>query len=98
MGVLSPTRNPSNLWKALGEIKKQNKEFSNISKIELIGNVDVGIIEEINKNDLQEITQILPPVSHQESINYELDAAILLLIINKTSSAKSIITGKILNI
>lgn len=95
LGVLSPTRNPSNLWKALGEIKKQNKEFSNISKIELIGNVDVGIIEEINKNDLQEITQILPPVSHQESINYELDAAILLLIINKTSSAKSIITGKI---
>lgn len=95
LGVLSPTRNPSNLWKALGEIKEQIKEFSNISKIELIGNIDSSIIAEINKNDLQDITQLLPPVSHKESIKYEIDAAILLLIINNTSSAKSIITGKI---
>ena len=95
LGVLSPPRNPSNLWKALDEIKKQNKEFSNISEIKLIGNIDGSIIEEINKNDLQEITQILPPVSHQESIKYEMDAAILLLIIENASSAKSIIPGKI---
>jgi len=32
-----------------GEIKEQNKEFSNISKIELIGNIDGSIITEINK-------------------------------------------------
>ena len=95
LGVLSQPRNPSNLWKALDEIKKQNKEFSNISEIKLIGNIDGSIIEEINKNDLQEITQILPPVSHQESIKYEMDAAILLLIIENASSAKSIIPGKI---
>ncbi|HPM39917.1 MAG TPA: hypothetical protein PK371_03365 [Bacteroidales bacterium] len=95
LGVLSPTRNPRNLWKAIGEIKEQNKQFSNLSKIELIGNIDGSIITEINKNNLQDITHILPPVSHQESINYENDAAILLLIINNTSSAKSIITGKI---
>jgi hypothetical protein len=95
LGVLSQPRNPSNLWKALDEIKKQNKEFSNISKIKLIGNIDGSIIEEINKNDLQDITQILPPVSHQESIKYQMDAAILLLIIENASSAKSIIPGKI---
>lgn len=95
LGVLSKPRNPSNLWKALDEIKKQNKEFSNISKIKLIGNIDGSIIEEINKNDLQDITQILPPVSHQESIKYQMDAAILLLIIENASSAKSIIPGKI---
>ena len=95
LGVLSPPRNPSNLWKALDEIKKQNKEFSNISEIKLIGNIDGSIIEEIKKNDLQDITQILPPVSHQESIKYQRDAAILLLIIENASSAKSIIPGKI---
>ncbi len=95
LGVLSQPRNPSNLWKALDEIKKQNKEFSKISKIKLIGNIDGSIIEEINKNDLQDITQILPPVSHQESIKYQMDAAILLLIIENASSAKSIIPGKI---
>ena len=95
LGVLSPPRNPSNLWKALDEIKKQNKEFSNISEIKLIGNIDGSIIEEIKKNDLQDITQILPPVSHQESIKYQMDAAILLLIIENASSAKSIIPGKI---
>ena len=89
LGVLSKPRNPSNLWKALDEIKKQNKEFSNISKIKLIGNIDGSIIEEINKNDLQDITQILPPVSHQESIKYQMDAAILLLIIENASSAKA---------
>jgi len=95
LGVLSQPRNPSNLWKALDEIKKQNKEFSNISEIKLIGNIDGSIIEEIKKNDLQDITQILPPVSHQESIKYQRDAAILLLIIENASSAKSIIPGKI---
>jgi hypothetical protein len=66
LGVLSPTRNPRNLWKAIGEIKEQNKQFSNLSKIELIGNIDGSIITEINKNNLQDITHILPPVSHQE--------------------------------
>jgi len=98
-GVMYATRNPHNLWNSLRIIKNEIPAFVDLAKIQLIGNLDASVINELKNLDLYDITEIYPPMSHKEVIEYQINAALLLLIIDQAktyiSTAKGMITGKI---
>jgi hypothetical protein len=94
-GILSPKSDIDNLWEAISILAKENDTFSNYLKIKLIGNIDGSIVNDIKKYNLDKYTEIISSVPHAEAINAQQEASILLLIIPRSASAKSIITGKI---
>ncbi len=94
-GILSPQSNIENLWKTISMLLKEEDSFSTHLKITLIGNIDSSIIDNINKYNLNKYTEIHSSIPHYEAIKVQQKSTILLLIIPRSSSAKSIITGKI---
>ena len=51
-GVMYATRNPHNLWNSLRIIKNEIPAFVDLAKIQLIGNLDASVINELKNLDL----------------------------------------------
>lgn len=95
IGMLNNDRNHAILWSALSELIKENNDFANDLEIKLIGKVCAEAIDAITNNDLSNYLNQIDYVKHQEVINHQKSAQVLLLLINNVPSAKGIITGKI---
>ncbi len=93
-GSMPFARNPLVLWKALGELKKEDHPIKSKLKIRLIGTVDYQVINSMNENGLEEFLEQVPPVSHNESIQMQRQSQLLLLVANNTGVVKGILTGK----
>ncbi|RME18706.1 MAG: glycosyl transferase family 1 [Bacteroidetes bacterium] len=93
-GLIPSNRNPQVLWKALFELRNENKLPENL-KIQLIGKTDALIMEEIKKHQLEKYIEKLDYLPHSEVIKAESNANVLLLIINNAPNSKGIITGKL---
>ena len=50
-GAFNKDRNPVSLWKVLGELAEKNSTFKKLLCIQLIGQTDDSIIQEIKKNN-----------------------------------------------
>lgn len=94
IGTLNAARNPKILWKVLGELVNEDKEFRNDLRINLIGKIDFSVLEEIRKNDLTDNLVKIDYLSHYEAIMRQKSSQILLLLINNSANAKGILTGK----
>lgn len=94
IGSLNKDRNHPAVWKAIGELKQENKEFSAALKLQFIGPVDVSLREELKKNNLIDVSEFVPPVSHKEVRRYQQKSRVLLLFVNRTPNAKGVLTGK----
>ncbi len=95
IGALVKTRNPILLWKVLSDLCKEDKEFSNVLKIRLIGNVDVFVKESLAKYELLDKVEVKKYLPHEEVVKEQRRAQVLLLLINQTPNAHLILTGKL---
>jgi len=95
IGSLLSNRNPEVLWKVLSEIVETNNDFKTDLQIKLVGIVGKEIIDSIQKFGLADNCEVVGYVSHQEAIQLQHNAQVLLLVEMDTSETKSIIPGKL---
>jgi len=94
IGTLNAARNPSVLWKVLGQICSENASFRYDLQIQLIGKVDFSVLEQINESGLSEQLKKIDYLPHKEAIEKQQSSQILLLLINQSQNANGILTGK----
>ncbi|MBV1922814.1 MAG: glycosyltransferase family 4 protein [Flavobacteriaceae bacterium] len=95
IGSLLSGRNPEVLWKVLSELCLENENFANDFKLKLIGAVSKEVIDSLKNYQLVENTEVVGYVSHQEALQFQHNAQMLLLIEMNTVETRSIIPGKL---
>lgn len=94
IGTFSPSRNQPTFWKALAELKTENRLFAEKLKIRTVGVVDFEVSESIKQNGLEENWERIDYVSHEEVLKYQRSSKVLLVSINNTPNATGILPGK----
>jgi len=95
IGSLVKTRNPEELWKALSFLIKTEEDFSAELEIRLIGKTDYFVKQSVQSYDLQQYITEIDYLPHNLVIQEQLNATVLLLLINRTPNAHLILTGKL---
>lgn len=95
IGTLVKSRNPESLWKVLKSLVSENENFKNDLEIKLVGKVDFFVKERIAANGLEQFVHKIDYLPHSEVIIEQQKSKVLLLLVNQTKNAKSILTGKI---
>lgn len=93
-GLLSADGNPVTLWKVLGKMCRENRQFQNHLVIKLAGKVDAGVLESIYENGIGGNVVNLGYLSHSESIFLQKKAVLLILPLRNEPEAAGILTGK----
>jgi glycosyltransferase involved in cell wall biosynthesis len=94
IGSLVPARNPVVLWEALAEMIRGNHPIKNHLLIKLVGKVDYGVLQDAEKYGLTDYIQKIEYLPHNEVVKVQMQSQVLLLLINDTPNARSILTGK----
>lgn len=95
IGSLVRTRNPESLWKAIAALRNELPEFNNEIKIRLTGKVDVAVRAAIEKSGLNDVTDYVAYLPHDQVVVEQQNASLQLLLLNNTPNAKGILTGKL---
>lgn len=95
IGSLLSDRNPEVLWKVLSELSFEDPSFAKDLNIKLAGVLSDDILSSIQKAGLKENCDVLGYVSHQEAIQLQNNAQILLLVEMDRLETKAIIPGKL---
>ena len=95
IGSMNDDRNPTQLWRALGELRREHKGFSHDLQIEFYGLTDFEVFEHLEKNGLKNKTQNHGFLPHCEMTTLLSTKAILLLSQNRTDNVMGIIPGKL---
>lgn len=95
VGSMVPSRNPIALFEALSELIHEDAGIERDLCIRLVGSVDISIVQTIENFGLQSFLERVEYLPHEEVITEQKRAAVLLLVLNKTFSAKRIVTGKL---
>jgi len=96
LGMISQYRNPEALWQALSELCAENKDFADALELHL-----AGILSEVIVNRLQADPHLGPRLRtqrylpHNEVVQAYQNAALLLLILNRSTNAPGHIPGKL---
>ena len=93
-GAFNRDRNPTLLWKALGELKQENPDFASVLKIKLIGQTDETIITEIEEEGLLENLVVYNHMQHLEGLELIAKSQLLLLPLNDAPNVRGILPGK----
>jgi glycosyltransferase involved in cell wall biosynthesis len=95
IGSINADRNHKIFWQAISELVTENREFKEKLKIKFIGKLDYSVKESIEKYKLENITEIIAYVPHNEVIKYLSEAKALYLPLNNTPNAKGVLSGKL---
>ncbi|WP_298263977.1 glycosyltransferase family 4 protein [uncultured Lutibacter sp.] len=95
VGLLNADRNSKTLWKVLSEICRENVQFKKDLEVKLIGKVDISVTQKILEFGLTKKVNIINYITHNEVVQFQKKAQVLLLLVNNVPSAKGILTGKI---
>lgn len=95
IGSLLSERNPKNLWKAIKELVKENKDFKESFQLNLIGIVSDDVLQSIYEHDLKQFVNYIGYVNHKEAIKLQMQSRVLLLIEIDSEDTKAIIPGKL---
>ena len=97
LGVLSKIQNPEQFWQVLGELVKEDEEFSKKLKIKLIGQIDNSVIRSIEEQGLSGYVALSPYVPHDQVSEVHRSSTLLLLFLMPDSEprAKGLLTGKL---
>ncbi len=95
IGIIGANRNPIVFWEAVSELVRENKDFANDLDIRLIGQIDQSVVDLIKTNNIENYVEIIPYIPHSEVIDKQKESQVLLLFINNTPNAKSVLTGKL---
>lgn len=93
-GLFVKTQNPKTLWKTLGERCQRDSQFANDLKIRLIGHTDSSILASIHENGLENNLLSMEYTPHQQVVEWQRKARVLLLAGGTEPEAKGILTGK----
>ncbi|HUR31902.1 MAG TPA: glycosyltransferase [Saprospiraceae bacterium] len=95
VGSMNKDRNPASLWSALQQLLTESTELRNKLKINILGPVDFSVRDSIEKTGLNSFTEFIEFMPHNEAVRKQQQAQVLLLLINNTPNAKTIIPGKL---
>ncbi len=93
-GLFVRDRNPSVLWRVLGEKAAGDERFSKELQIKIIGHTDKCIPDDILSNGLEKNLYVKDYVSHPEAVRQQQSARVLLLAGGQQPEATAILTGK----
>jgi len=95
-GLMNHLRNPSNLWKALADLCKEDAEFDQKLKLHLGGTIESRILKEIKSHpELENKLEAFPYISHNEVLEEYKKSSVLLLLLFNSESGKGNIPGKL---
>jgi len=94
LGAFNRDRNPAVFWKVLGMLAEEDKFFKEKLRINLIGQTDISVIQDIEKNNLKNNLIQTDHLTHKKGIMELAKSQILLLPINNTPNARGILPGK----
>ncbi|MFM6933968.1 MAG: glycosyltransferase [Flavobacteriales bacterium] len=94
-GSLNADRNPTVFWRFLAEEISRNESLKNSLKIQLVGAVDVSVIQSIEVNGLSSYLDQRPFIPHEEVIELMSSCSLLLLPLNNVKNQQGIIPGKL---
>lgn len=94
IGSMVKSRNPKILWEALSKLSKEYPDFARDLEIKLVGKVDYAVKESIEAYGLTSYVRKIDYLPHAEVIKEQQRSRVLLLLVNNTKNAKSILTGK----
>jgi glycosyltransferase involved in cell wall biosynthesis len=95
IGSLLSERNPKILWEVLSELIIENKAFSKVFQLNLIGVVSDDVVDSIQHYGLQDYLNIVGYVSHDDALKFQMQSRLLLLIEIDSEDTKAIIPGKL---
>ena len=93
VGSLYASRNPTGLWRALQKLRDETAVPD--LRIRLVGMVDPPVRAAIRRHDLDDVTEFVSYVPHDEAVAYMQRAGLLLLSIEDFPAATGMLTGKI---
>jgi hypothetical protein len=94
-GIMNQAREPKKLWSVLTELINENKKFAEDLELLFIGNIDYSIIDNITALRLDRFFRKIDFMAHDQVMQYQKKARILLLPLNDAPNARGIVTGKI---
>lgn len=94
VGSIPKSRNHDNLWKAIQLACEEDLNFKKNISIKLVGKVDISVKKSISQFDLKDKVKFQEYLPHHEAIEVQQRSQILLLLVNNSGNAKSILTGK----
>ncbi len=94
-GLFGHDRNPIQLFKALKDLKQENKLFAEKLKIKLAGPIDYSVKQAIEDANLTENTEFLGSIPRNDALQLTLNSSLLLLPLNKADNAMGRIPGKL---
>ena len=95
IGLMNADRNPKLLWKVFAELIKEDARFKVDLQINLIGKVSSEVVQDIKALGLFNQLKLTEYLPHNEVLQHQNSAQVLLLAVNNVPSSKGIITGKI---
>jgi hypothetical protein len=95
IGSFLSERNPVVLWKVLSEIASNNEFFKKDLRLKFAGAVSEDVIASINGFQLKDNLEVIGYVSHDEAIQLQHNAQLLLLVEMNKPETRSIIPGKL---
>lgn len=92
-GTMADSYYPQMFFHSLKSISGLHPDIN--FRLRFIGNPSASLIEYAKGISLSEIIEVIPTVSHDESVSYLLSSTALLLVIPEIKNDKGIITGKL---
>ena len=92
---MNADRNPLCFWSFLGEEIQRNETLKSKLKIQLVGAVDVSVIQSIESCGLSAYLDQRPFIPHEEVIELMSSCSLLLLPLNNVKNQQGIIPGKL---
>ncbi|KAA1248074.1 glycosyltransferase family 4 protein [Aquimarina sp. RZ0] len=95
IGSLLSGRNPKQLWKALYDLTKENKDFATQFELKLVGAVSDDVLFSIKEAGLSDYLEIKGYVSHTKAIEIQRSSQVLLLVEIDSPETRCIVPGKL---
>ena len=95
IGSMNKDRNPEVFWQAVQAAMVAEPAVQQKLKIRLIGPTDFSVRESVQKYGLEANTEFIDFVPHSEAVLYQQQSQVLLLLINNSPNARTIIPGKL---
>jgi glycosyltransferase involved in cell wall biosynthesis len=94
-GALNKDRNPTMLWKVLGDLCRENAVLKKDLVLKFTGKTDAIVFESLEKQGLSENAQKIVYIPHSEVVKLMAQSPVLLLPLNNTPNNKGILSGKL---
>ena len=94
LGSLPKSRNPENLWKVISQLVNEHEDLSALLEIKLIGKADQSVDASLKFHGLEKYVTRVAYIPHHQTLSILKGSSVLLLCINNTPNARSILTNK----